>query len=105
MREREAEVVTAPEPIHACDLCRRLEDVCTVDPRYASRSVLDPKSGARKMTLEDHWRDIEALALNKSVPRNIRVHFDTARNLLLHSWHVFRFQQVAEMHAYASVEY
>jgi hypothetical protein len=57
------------------------------------------------MTLEDHWRDIEALALHEGAPSTVRIHFDTARNLLLYSWHVFRFQQVAEMHAYASVEY
>ena|SRR2546425_496981 len=39
------------------------------------------------------------------VPRVIRVHFETARNLLLYSWFVYPFQQVAEMHAFASVEY
>jgi len=66
--------------------------------------VLDPEVGVRPMTIEDHWRDIDALALHDGVPTSIRVHFDTARNLLLHSWFVFRFQQVAEMHAYASVE-
>lgn len=57
------------------------------------------------MTIEDHWRGIAALALHEAVPNVIRVHFETARNLVLYSWFVYRFQQVAEMHAYASVEY
>lgn len=96
---------TTPEPIHWCDLLRDLERVMTPDPRYLSRSVLDPKVGARQMTLEDHWRDIEAINLHERVPRSVRVHFDTARNLLLHSWFVYRFHPVAEMHAFSSVEY
>lgn len=95
----------ASEPIHWCDLFRDLERVGMTDPRYASRAVLDPKAEARRMTIEDHWRDINTLALHGGVPNVIRVHYETARNLLLHSWFVFRFQQVAEMHAYASVEF
>lgn len=91
--------------VHWCDLFRDLERFGAVDPRYASRSVLDPQTGARKMTLEDHWCSIKVLALHDGVPSRVQIHFDTARNLLLHSWHVFRFQQVAEMHAFASVEY
>jgi hypothetical protein len=99
------ELSTAPEPIHWCDLFRDLERVMTPDPRYLSRSVLDPTVGARQMTMEDHWQDIATIDLHEGVPRSIHVHFDTARNLLLHSWFVYRFQQVAEMHAYASVEF
>lgn len=97
--------VTAPEPLHPCDAFRGLEHVGTPDPRYLSRSVLDPKVGTRRMTLEDHWQDIATIDLHESVPRVIRVHFETARNLLLYSWFAYRFHQVAEMHAYASVEY
>lgn len=93
------------EPIHWCDLFRDLEHVKTPDPRYVSRTVLDPKVGVRAMTLEDHWRDVEAFALHEGVPRSIRVHFDTARNLMLYSWLVYRFHPVAELHAFSSVEY
>jgi hypothetical protein len=57
------------------------------------------------MTIEDHWRDIEAIALHEGVPSVIRVHFDTARNLLLYSWFDFRFHQVAELRGFGSVEY
>ena len=93
------------EPFPACDAFRLLEQVFTVDPRYASRSVLDPKVGARLMTIEDHWKYIATIALHEGVSSVIRVHFETARNLLLYSWFVYPFQQVAEMHAFASVEY
>jgi hypothetical protein len=95
----------AAEPIPWCDAFRTLDNIFTVDPRYAARSVLDPKLGARPMTIEDHWRDIEATGLHEGVPRVIRVHLDTARNLLLYSWFDFRFHQVAEMRALGSVEY
>jgi len=99
------ETERASEPLPQCDALRAPEQISVVDPRYASRAVLDPRLGARPMTLEDHWQDIAALALHDEVPNLIRVHFETARNLLLYSWFAHRFQQVAEMHAYASVEY
>jgi hypothetical protein len=82
-----------------------LGTVLTVDPRYTSRVVLDPKVGMRPMTIEDHWRDIDALALHNGVPVAVRIQFDTARNLVLYSWFAYRLQQVGEMHAYASVEF
>lgn len=93
------------EPVHECDAFRRLENVFVLDPRQACYVVLDPTTGPRTMTLADHWRDIATMALHEGVPRVIRVHFETARNLLLYSWFAYRFHQVAEMHAYASVEY
>jgi len=79
------------EPLPDCDAFRMLEQVCTVDPRYAGRSVLHPRVGARPMTIEDHWKDIAAIVLREGVPRVIRVHFETARNLFLNSWFVYRF--------------
>jgi hypothetical protein len=96
---------TTSELIHWCDLFRDLERVMTPDPRYLSRSVLDPTVGARQMTMEDHWQDIATIDLHEGVPWSVRVHFDTARNLLLHSWYVYRFHPVAEMHAFSSAEY
>src|SRR5262249_31064556 len=78
--------LTTPESVAECDSFRDLARVFTVDPRYKSRAVLDPNTGVRPMTIDDHWRDIDALVLHDGVPRLIRVHFDTARNLLLYSW-------------------
>jgi PAS domain-containing protein len=105
MNDHEDKLQPMPEPIADCDAFRGLASVCTVDPRYASRGVIDADGRFHPMKFEEHRRNIDALALHNGVPSPIRVHFDTARNLLLHSWFVFRFQQVAEMHAYASVEY
>lgn len=105
MGERDDKLQTLPEPLAECDAFRDLARISVVDPRYASRAVLDPMVGARPMTIEDHWQDIDALALHEGVPTVIHVHFETARNLLLYSWFAYRFQQVAEMQAYASVEY
>ncbi len=105
MSESQQDASAGSEPIHWCDLFRSLEHAGATDPRYASRGVIDPDGKIRPMKFEEHWRDIDALALHDGVPSPIRIHFDTARNLLLHSWFVYRFQQVAEMHAYASVEF
>ncbi|HEY2953846.1 MAG TPA: hypothetical protein VGK89_01210 [Candidatus Eisenbacteria bacterium] len=95
------------EPVAECDVLRGLERISSVDPRYAARAAVDPKVevGYRPMTIEDHWNDISAMALHEGVPRSIRVQFETARNLVLYSWFAYRFQQVAEMQAYASVEF
>ncbi|HKQ56399.1 MAG TPA: hypothetical protein VJY35_00910 [Candidatus Eisenbacteria bacterium] len=84
------------EAVQACDALRAPVEAFTVDPRYAFRSG---------MTFETHWQDIVAFALHDGVPGVVRVHFETARNLLLYSWFVFHFHQAAEMHAYSSVEY
>ena len=60
---------------------------------------------ARQKTLRDHYSEIEEIGLLPEVPEEIRVHFDTARNLYLYNWFVYRFGPVAELHAIASVEF
>ena len=45
------------------------------------------------------------IALAHYVPDDICEHFDTARNLLVYSWFVYRFNQIAELHAFASLEF
>lgn len=92
------------EPIPECDSFRTLEAVFTADPRSRSWSVMDPKDGLRAMTVEDRWNNVTDVRLHDGVPTTVCIHFDTARNLMLYSWFVYRFQPVAEMHAYSSLE-
>jgi hypothetical protein len=82
-----------------------LDAIGAPDPRMQAWSSLDPKSGVRATTIEDRWNNVAALALHGGVPATVRIHFETARNLLLYSWFVYRFQPVAQLHAYASVEF
>jgi hypothetical protein len=102
-----SERIEAPGPgqLPESDLFRKLDSIDAPDPRMQAWASLDPRSGVRAMTIEDRWNNIAALILHDGVPATVRVHFETARNLLLYSWFVYRFQPVAEMHAYASVEY
>jgi hypothetical protein len=51
------------------------------------------------------YQSIEHIQLNSSVPNDIRVQFDTARNLFLHSFYVYRFYVVAESQALATLEF
>jgi hypothetical protein len=46
----------------------------------------------------------EQYAVSAAVPEDIRIQWDTARNLWLYAWHVWRFYPVAEKHVYAVLE-
>jgi hypothetical protein len=56
------------------------------------------------LTLDDLHARMSDLHLNESVPERIRTSFDTARNLYIYSWFVYRFGVVAELHVYATLE-
>lgn len=61
--------------------------------------------GRRPFELSDFHAAIEEVQLRGSVPDNVWTHFETARNLALYSWFVYRFQSVGEMQALASLEF
>lgn len=84
---------------------RTLEGVFESSAQGRGYAVADPNTRTiRPIEFQDHYRNIEALALSGSVPKELRDHFDTARNLLLYAWFVWEFIPVAELHAYGSVE-
>lgn len=82
------------------DLLRTPENICEPDPRQKHFRIRD-----RQMTLEDYYADISEIELHECVPNDVRVHFETAKNLALYSWFVYRFDTVAELQAYASAEF
>lgn len=61
-------------------------------------------SGFRKTTINDHHSDVAQFKLSHGVPDKVRIHFETAKNLYLYAWLVYRFYPVAEHHALASLE-
>lgn len=67
--------------------------------------VVQTRSGTRPLSQDDRHQSIANLNLNLSVPQDIRVHFDTARNVYLHAWYVYRFHVIAEQHALISLEF
>lgn len=58
----------------------------------------------RPLEQRDRYEAIADLRLVSRVPEQVRAHYDTARNLYLYAWHVYRFHVVAEHQALASLE-
>jgi hypothetical protein len=84
---------------------KALEQVLIPDSRWDIFVRFDEKIGDfRPSTLAERHSLIGSIKLHPSVPEDIRVHFATAKNLLLYALFVYRFVQVAELHAYLSVE-
>jgi hypothetical protein len=63
------------------------------------------KDGVIPVGLEDHFNGINEIKLSDRVSERLRIHFDTAKNLALYSWFVYRFGPVAEHQAFISFEY
>ncbi|WP_028009179.1 hypothetical protein [Solimonas flava] len=55
-------------------------------------------------TLEELHARLSVLELNGNVPTSARQLFETAKNVSLYAWFVYRFHQVSEMTAYAALE-
>jgi len=88
------------------DILKSIDKICEPDSRQKNFVILDTGTKKwRQRTLQDHYTEINDIKLDSNVPEKIRIHFDTARNLLLYSWFAYRLIQVAELHAYASVEF
>jgi hypothetical protein len=84
---------------------RALADVLRADPRQEGFGVFDEDGTFRRKSLEDLHAAVASLELEAEVPLDVRIQFDNARNLLLHSWFVYRFVQVAELQALRTLEF
>jgi hypothetical protein len=83
-----------------------LEQINEPDSRQTRWIIRNEVTGAvRKLTLSEHHSAISRITLRDAVPEDLRDHFVTAKNLLLYSWYVYRFIAVAELHAYATLEF
>lgn len=66
---------------------------------------VDRATGAHQaITLADHHEEISAYALHTGVPQEIVLQFETARNVYLYAWFIYRFYPVAEHQALACLE-
>lgn len=82
------------EVVHEADSLRAASVTLSPDPRTNPRETL-----AHQQQLVAQYN------LLGSVPYAVRVHFETAKNLYLYSWFVYRFYPVAEKHALATLEF
>lgn len=60
--------------------------------------------GQATPSLAAHHAEIDAIRLSAAVPESIAIQFETARNLYLYAWHVYRFYMVAETQALTTLE-
>ena len=83
-----------------------LDHIDDPDPRSNFFERLDLSSGGfRSITLDDHHTDIAQFVLSSAVPEKIITHFETAKNIYLYSWYVYRFYPVADLHVKTTLEF
>jgi len=97
--------MNAPTPPSAkcAEEFRDLVNLAEPDVRMRS-FIVDDGSGWRHVDQADRHRAVARFELLPSVPDDIRVQFDVARNLFMYAWHVYRFHAVAEQQALATLE-
>lgn len=88
------------------DKLREPSEILKPDARTKHLVRLDSNSQSfRSITLADQHEEIFRFALNPTVPEEIAIHFETAKNIYIYAWFVFRFYPVAEQQALASLEF
>lgn len=90
------------------NLADRLRDAATVlepDARALSTVALRAEGTASVVALAEQSADVSQFELTQAVPLDIRVHFETAKNLYLYAWFVYRFYPVAEQQALGTLEF
>lgn len=71
---------------------RTLENLTRPDPRR------------KDVSIEYLHSKLDELKLNESVPEDLAIQFETAKNLFLYSWFVHRFHHIADLQAVATLE-
>ncbi|MDH2915827.1 MAG: hypothetical protein PXX77_03020 [Gallionella sp.] len=94
------------QEIDVSDRLRVPDGVCEPDPRTRNLVRRDERAGDYfSRNLADQHSAVDRFRLNESVPSRVAIHFETAKNLYLYAWFVFRFYPVSEQQALASLEF
>lgn len=84
---------------------RPAKHTCEPDPRNTMFVRIDGTNGtSRPIELGDHHELISGYVLHAGVPREIVLQFETARNVYLYAWFVYRFYPVGEHQCLACLE-
>ena len=76
------------------DPLKSLNEICSPDPRQKHFTG----------SLSDRHHILSEINLHLGVPVDVRQLFETAKNLCLYTWFVYRFHQVAELHVTGNVK-
>ncbi|HVB57012.1 MAG TPA: hypothetical protein VNE63_11345 [Candidatus Acidoferrales bacterium] len=80
------------------DPLKPVSEVLHPDVRMAMFSTVDPVTLApSKVTLEIYHSWIAEITLHESVPKEVRQHFETGRNIFLYTWFVYRHQYLENL--------
>lgn len=93
------------ERVTEADQLRNAQTALLPDIRSRGMGYMRPDGTISAATIEDRHELIAVHVLSDVVPLDIRVHFETARNLYLYAWFVYRFFPVAEKQALATLEF
>lgn len=87
------------------DQLRNAASALQPDPRTVSTVALRSDGAASMVTLAETHADVSQFELVSMVPVDVRIHFETAKNLYLYAWFVYRFYPVAEQQALVTLEF
>lgn len=76
------------------------------DPLKPLDQIYEPDERQISFTasLKDRHAALEKIVLNNEVPLDVRQLFETAKNLSLYSWFVYRFHQASELICFSALE-
>jgi len=80
-----------------CERLRPPEYVTVPDPRTQMFVMIDPVSDRKSpKTIYHQHQAVSKFSLNSRVPESVVIKFETAKNLYLYAWYVYRFHNIAE---------
>lgn len=92
--------------VNEADSLRSPDRIFDPDPRTPALVRIDSKTGLpRSITPIDQHEAVAWFQLNSTVPGSVQIHFETAKNIYLYAWCVFRFYPVAEQQAFSTLEF
>lgn len=93
------------ESISLADKLRDATRALEPDARARTTSAIRTDGTVSMVTLQERHAAISEFEVTLAAPLNVRVHFETAKNLYLYAWFVYRFYPVAEQQALATLEF
>lgn len=86
------------------ELLRTPSNALACDPRTQYLVKVREDGQSSRLLLDDQYQVISRFTLSLKVPEDIRISFETAKNLYLYSWFVYRFYPIAEQNALTTLE-